>query len=136
VRILGIDYGDKSIGLAVSDLLGITAQPLGQYQKKNKREDKKYFQDLINTYEIKKIVIGLPLRMDGSPGTRVQKTKEFSSWLEKSLGLPVTFWDERLTTKEAHRILGEQQVKGKQKKKFKDQVSATIILSAYLESKR
>lgn len=136
MRILGVDFGDKNIGLAVSDKLLITAQALGSYRVKNEEEDKKYFKDLVSKYEIEEIVIGLPLRMDGTPGTRVQKTQKFASWLENVLKLPIVFWDERLTTKQALNILNQQKISGKKKKKLKDQISATIILSVYLESKR
>ncbi|TET24139.1 MAG: Holliday junction resolvase RuvX [Candidatus Aminicenantes bacterium] len=136
MRILGVDFGDRNIGLAVSDKLLITAQALGSYRVKNEEEDKKYFKDLVLKYEIEEIVIGLPLRMDGTPGTRVQKTQKFASWLENVLKLPIVFWDERLTTKQALDILNQQKISGKKKKKLKDQISATIILSVYLESKR
>lgn len=137
MRVLGIDFGDRNIGLAVSDKLLITAQGLGRYLLKSKEEDNKYFKELVLKYEIGEIVIGLPLRMNGSPGTRVERTKEFASWLEKTLQLPIIFWDERLTTKQALRILSQQKIKNKRKKKIlKDQISASIILSSYLESKR
>jgi len=136
MRILGVDFGDKNIGLAVSDKLLITAQALGSYRVKNEEEDKKYFKDLVSKYEIEEIVIGLPLRMDGTPGTRVQKTQKFASWLENVLKLPIVLWDERLTTKQALDILNQQKISGKKKKKLKDQISAAIILSVYLESKR
>lgn len=137
MRVLGIDFGDRNIGLAVSDKLLITAQGLGRYLLKSKEEDKKYFKELALKYEIGEIVIGLPLRMNGSPGTRVERTKEFASWLEKTLQLPIIFWDERLTTKQALRILSQQKIKNKRKKKIlKDQISASVILSSYLESKR
>lgn len=136
MRILGVDFGDKNIGLAVSDKLLITAQALGSYRVKNEEEDKKYFKDLVSKYEIEEIVIGLPLRMNGTPGTRVQKTRKFASWLENVLKLPIVFWDERLTTKQAIDILNQQKISGKKKKKLKDQISAAIILSVYLESKR
>ena len=81
MRILGIDFGDRSIGLAVSDTLFLTAQAIGSYRRQNKEKDKNYFQRLVTQYEIGEIVIGLPLRMDGSPGTRVEKTKKFARWL-------------------------------------------------------
>jgi len=136
MRILGLDFGDKSIGLAISDKLQFTAQGLGRYQLKNKKDDKKFFQSLVSKYDIQEIIIGLPLRMNGSQGTRVAKTKEFARWLEKILNLPIIFWDERLTTKQAYKILGQQKMKYKKKKSLKDQVSATIILANYLEFKR
>ncbi len=136
MRVLGIDLGDRNIGLAVSDQLLITAQALDRYQVKSKDEDKKYFKELVEKYEIVEIVVGLPLRMDGSIGTQAEKTKIFAHWLEKTLRLPVVFWDERLTTVQALKILSQQKTKIKRKKILKDQISATLILSSYLESKR
>jgi putative Holliday junction resolvase len=136
MRILGIDYGDRSIGLAISDKLFITAHAIGRYQVKNKKADALYFKHLVKQHQVSKIVIGLPLQMDGSEGTRVEKTKEFARWLEKILGLPALFWDERLTTKQAMQVLQQQKINGRKKKKLKDQVAATIILSNYLESER
>lgn len=136
MRVLGIDFGDKNIGLALSDRLLIIAQALGSYRSKSKEEDGKYFKELVSKYEIGKIVIGLPLRMDGSQGTRVEKTKKFARWLESTLSLPVILWDERLTTQQAAKILQAQKVKNKKKKNVEDQISAAIILSSYLERKR
>jgi putative Holliday junction resolvase len=122
--------------LALSDQLGITAQPLISYRRKTKKEDTDYFRRLIAEYEIHEIVIGLPLRMDGSSGTRAEKTREFARWLEQILNLPVRFWDERLTTKQANKILSQQKIAPKAKRDIEDQISAVIILSTYLESKR
>jgi len=136
MRILAIDYGDKNLGLAISDRLHITAQGLEKYRLRSKKEDLEYFEDLLTRYEIGKIVMGLPLRMDGSAGSRVDKTKAFALWLEQSLGIPVVYWDERLTTKEALRILREQGAKPWQKKQNKDQISASLILESYLENER
>jgi putative Holliday junction resolvase len=136
MRVLGIDFGDKSIGLAVSDPLQITALALGRYLVRNKQEDAEYFKDIVKRYDIKEIVVGLPLMMDGSKGHRVQKTQEFADWLSNCLGLSITFWDERLTTKQALQVLRQHKAKPEERKKVKDQISAVIILSDYLESKR
>lgn len=136
MRILGIDFGERHIGLAVSDKLLLTAQALKRYCTKNKEEDRKFFKELASKYEIGEIVIGLPLRMNGSQGSRVEKTKKFARWLEKTLHLPIIFWDERLTTQQALRILSQQKIKNKRKKILKDQISAILILSSYLESIR
>jgi putative Holliday junction resolvase len=136
MRILGIDFGDRNIGLAVSDALLLTAQAIVRYRIQNKEEDKKYFLELVSKYEISEIVIGLPLRMDGSPGTRVEKTKKFARWLERTLNLPIVFWDERLTTQQALKILSQQKIHFRKKKSLKDQISASLILSSYLDSKR
>lgn len=136
MRVLGIDYGDRKIGLAISDRLGFTAQPLEVYRRKTEKEDKKYFKSLVAEYGITEIIVGLPLRMDGSFGTRAEKTREFAQWLERTIGLSVQFWDERLTTKQANKILSQQKIAPKAKKGIEDQVAAVIILSTYLESKR
>ena len=134
MRILGIDYGDRTIGLAVSDEMLITAQALQSYKVKNKEEDIQFFKDLASKYKITQIVIGLPLRMDGSEGSRVKKTKHFASWLKRTLDIPVVYWDERLTTKQALRIMREKRLSNKKKKELVDQISAVLILSSYLNS--
>jgi len=134
MRILGVDYGDKNIGLALSDKMLITAQAFQSYKSKNKNEDIQFFKNLISKYNIKKIVIGLPLRMDGSEGSRVKKTKNFAAWLRKSLNIPVVYWDERLTTKQASQIMRDKGLSNKKKKELVDQISAVIILSSYLDS--
>jgi len=134
MRILGIDYGDKNIGLAVSDQMMVTAQPLKSYKIKNKDEDTRFFRNLASKFNITKIVIGLPLRMDGSEGSRVKKTKKFAGWLKKTLKIPIVYWDERLTTKQASQIMRERGLSNKKKKELVDQISAVIILSSYLDS--
>jgi len=137
MRILGIDYGDRNIGLAVSDKLLVTGHALSRYRVRSKEEDEKYFKKIVSTYGITQIVVGLPLRMDGSFGSQAQKTKEFGNWLESILNIPVIFWDERLSTKQSVKILSHQKkLKPRTKKNLKDQISACIILSSYLESKR
>jgi putative Holliday junction resolvase len=136
MRILGIDYGDKHLGLALSDPLWLTAQTLGIYSLDNPKKDRAFFQDLIERHQIGKIVIGLPLRMDGSSGSRVEKTRLFGDWLQKELNINIQYWDERLTTKQAMSILREDKVNIKKKKKLKDQISASLILSSFLEAHR
>lgn len=136
MRILGIDYGDSKIGLAVSDPLQLTAQVLDNYRIQGEDKDKSYFKKIVSEYEIEEIVLGLPLRMDGTSGPRVEKTKSFALWLKKFLKVPITYWDERLTTRQAIGILNRQKIKRKSKKVLEDQIAAVIILSSYLESKR
>lgn len=136
MRILGIDFGDRTIGLAISDKLLIAAHALENYRLTTDEEDMKYFKALVAQYDIGEIVVGLPLRMNGSLGIQAEKTKEFVCRLEKAFNVPIILWDERLTTQQALKILHEQKAKGKTKKKLKDQVSAAIILSSYLESRR
>lgn len=136
MRILGIDYGDVHIGLALSDPLKITAQPLGQYRLRGEAENRAYFGDLISRHGVSEIVMGLPLRLDGSPGKRAEKTRSFAAWLEKASGLPVVLWDERLTTRQATGIMREQKVRIKDKKTVEHQISAVLILQACLDSRR
>ena len=137
MRVLGIDYGDRHIGLALSDTLLITAQPFGTYLLTGReREDRKYFQDLVAGYDIQEIVIGEPLRMDGTTGTRAEKTRQFAAWLAKAVQKPIIFIDERLTTREALHLLRDRNVRGREKKEQEDQIAAVIILSTYLERKR
>jgi len=136
MRILGIDYGDKHLGLALSDPLWLTAQTLGMYSLQTPEKDRRYFQNLIERHQIIQIVIGLPLRMDGTAGTRVEKTRVFGDWLQKALKIPIHYWDERLTTKQAMSILGEDNINMKKKKKLKDTISASLILSSFLEVHR
>lgn len=136
MRVLGIDFGDVHIGLALSDPLEVTAQPLGQYRLGGEAEDKAYFGDLVRKHGVGKIVIGFPLRLDGSSGTRAEKTHSFALWLEKTSGLPVVLWDERLTTRQAISIMHEQKIRTKAKRKIEHQISAALILQAYLDLRR
>lgn len=136
MRILGIDFGDVHIGLALSDPLELTAQPLGQYRLRGEAENKTYFGNLIHKQGVSAIVIGFPLRLDGSSGTRADKTRAFAVWLEKTSGVPVILWDERLTTRQAIGIMREQRIRTKTKKTVEHQISAALILQAYLDSRR
>jgi putative Holliday junction resolvase len=137
MRILGVDFGDRNIGLALSDVLGLTAQPLSMYRLTNRDDaDRRFFRDLVAKQAIEEIVVGFPLRMDGTSGTRAEKTRIFARWLEKTVGLAVVFWDERLTTHQALRVVHEQKVRVKAKKSVINQISAVIILQSYLDSKR
>ncbi len=136
MRILGIDFGDVHIGLALSDPLELTAQPLGQYRLRGDAEDDAFFRDLVHRHEVGEIVIGFPLRMDGSSGTQADKTRRFASHLEKTSGITAVLWDERLTTRQAAGIMHEQKIKTKKKHQVEHQISAVLILQAYLDSRR
>jgi putative Holliday junction resolvase len=137
MRILGLDYGDRHIGLALSDPLRITAQPLGTIQLEGSDAARKeVIRALVRKHEISLIVVGMPLRMDGSEGTRADKTKAFAVWLGKAAGVPVEFWDERLTTHQALRSVQEQKIRIKSKRSVVNQIAAVIILQSYLESRR
>jgi putative holliday junction resolvase len=137
MRILGLDYGDRHIGLALSDPLFITAQPLDTIQLEGSDAVRKaVVQALVRKHDIGRIVIGMPLRMDGSEGTRAEKTRTFAAWLEKAAGVPVEFFDERLTTHQALRSAQEQKIKIKDKRSAVNQIAAVIILQGYLENRR
>ncbi len=137
MRVLGIDFGDRNIGLALSDALRLTAQPLGTYRFRDREDaDKKFFTDLVRKHDIGEIVCGFPLRMDGSSGRRAEKTQAFAHWLEQTVGIPVRLWDERLTTHQAIQVMHEQKVSLSAKKSVVNQISAAIILQTYLDSKR
>ncbi|HVP89773.1 MAG TPA: Holliday junction resolvase RuvX [Terriglobales bacterium] len=137
MRVLGIDYGDRHVGLALSDTLLVTARPYGTYRLTGREpEDRKFFVGLVAREDVGEIVVGDPLRMDGTTGTRSEKTRLFAAWLGKAVGRPVALVDERLTTREALQFLRTSEVKGRAKKEAEDQVAAVIILSTYLERKR
>ena len=137
MRILGIDYGDRHIGLALSDPLLITAQPLASYVLTGRESvDRAYFRELVAKHDVSEIVLGNPLRMDGSSGTRTELTRRFAAWLEKAAGRPVALMDERLTTQQALKALDDVKLRGKKKKDWEDRIAAVIILSTYLERKR
>ncbi|MCI4444499.1 MAG: Holliday junction resolvase RuvX [Candidatus Aminicenantes bacterium] len=136
-RILAIDYGDRHLGLALSDPLKITAQPYGSYTlKDNEDENKAFFRKLVEEKKVEEIVLGLPLRMNGSEGTRANLSRDFARWLEEVTGKKVVLWDERLTTKEANQKMKGFKGSFKEKKDREDQLAAVIILEAYLEKKR
>jgi putative Holliday junction resolvase len=137
MRILGVDFGDRHIGLAVSDALLITAQPFATFVLKDVDADnRKYFRGLVRSQDIGEIVVGLPLRMDGSDGTRAEKTRAFAAWLKETVSLPVHFWDERLSTRQAAGIVREQKVRQKARKSVINQISAAIILQSFLDRRR
>ncbi len=137
MRVLGVDYGDRHIGLALSDILGLTAQPLATIRLEGSEADRTaVVRDLVQRHQVDRIVVGLPLRMDGSEGSRAEMTRRFAAWLEKAAGVPVEFWDERLTTCQALRSVQEQNVRIKAKRSVVNQIAAVIILQGYLESKR
>ncbi len=137
-RIMGLDYGDKTVGVAISDPLGITAQ--GKEIIRRERPDKlrrtcARIEELIQEYEVGEIVLGLPKNMDGTEGIRVEKTKAFKEMIERRTGLNVVLWDERLTTVAADRYMDEAGIKGDKRKAVVDEIAAVFILQGYLDSK-
>ncbi|HEY8389834.1 MAG TPA: Holliday junction resolvase RuvX [Clostridia bacterium] len=134
MRTLGIDYGDKRIGLAISDELGIIANPLEVYYRKTLEEDFKHLEKIITEKKVNNIVIGLPINMDGTLGERAQLTKEFGEQLASRFNLPIIYVDERWTSIESERILIESNVRREKRKTLIDKMAAQNILQRYLDS--
>ena len=138
-RLMGLDFGFKTVGVALSDPTGLIASPLEIIEREREDKLRKTFsriEELIEEYKVTKIVLGLPLNMDSSEGERVRKTEEFKEALERRTGLEIVFWDERLSTVEAHDIMTEAGVKGIDRKKFVDKIAASIILQGYMDSQK
>lgn len=139
MRVLGLDYGSKTVGVAVSDSLGITAQGVETITRKEENKLRKTcarIEALIEEYQVEKLVLGLPKHMNNDLGIRAEKTMEFAEMLKRRTGLEVVFWDERLTTVEAERTLMETGVRRENRKQYTDTIAAVFILQGYLDSVR
>ncbi|MGZ3577387.1 MAG: Holliday junction resolvase RuvX [Syntrophales bacterium] len=134
MRILGLDYGSKRIGVAVCDELGMTAQGLATITRKNRRQDLEEIAGFIRTYSVEKIVIGYPIRLDGTEGIQCEKVSKFASLLKSTFSLPVIKWDEALSTKEAEEILIQANVAKTKRKNIVDKLAASLILQGYLDA--
>jgi putative holliday junction resolvase len=135
MRKMGLDYGDRTIGVAVSDLLGLTAQGVEVIRRKKQEEDLVRIGELIREYEVSELVVGLPKNMNGTIGPRGKLCQEFADLLKRQFGLPVHLWDERLTTVSATRTLLEADVSRKKRKQVVDKMAAALILQGYMDSK-
>ena len=134
MRILGLDYGSKRIGVAVCDELGMTAQGLATIARKNRRHDLEEIAGFIRTYHVERIVIGYPIRLDGTEGIQCEKVGKFASILESTFSLPVIKWDETLSTKEAEEILIRSNIARNRRKNIVDKLAASLILQGYLDA--
>src|SRR5271163_1944961 len=134
-RVLGLDVGARRIGVAVSDLLGITAQGLETMQRQNKRKDLEQLRRVIREYKVKEIVVGLPLRMSGAEGTQAKKMQIFAEELRRHFKLPVHLFDERLTSAEANRLLRETDLSIEKRGKAVDRMAAVLILQGWMEQR-
>ena len=132
-RILGIDVGDKRIGVAVTDPLQITAQGVMTLKRKTRDDDLEAFRDLITKYEIKKVVAGLPLNMDGSESAQTRKTVNFCQFIKKRLKIEIIYIDERLTSSWSEKVLIEGNVSRENRKDYIDMLAAQIILQSYMD---
>jgi len=135
MRVMGLDYGDKTIGVAISDELGLTAQALEVIRRTTIDKDMERLREIIAEYEVSEIVVGLPKNMDASIGPRGEKSVVFAGHLREAFGLPVHLWDERLTTVSAERTLLEADVSRKKRKQIIDKLAASFILQSFMDSK-
>ena len=136
MRILGLDYGTKTVGVAMSDALCITAQGveiIRRTQENKLRRTYARIEELIGTYQIEKIVLGYPKHMNGDIGERAKAAEAFRAGLERRTGLEVVLWDERLTTVAADRAMMEMGIRRENRKKYVDEIAATFILQSYLD---
>ncbi len=136
MRVMGLDYGDKTVGVAISDELLVTAQPIETIERERANKLRKTYQRieaLISEYSVEKIVIGRPLNMNGTEGERVETTRAFADELTRRTGLEIIEVDERLTTVEANRILEVTGVANSARKEYIDKMAAAIILQSYLD---
>lgn len=136
MRLMGLDYGSKTVGVAVSDPLGLTAQGIETVWRKQEnklRQTLARLEELIEEYQVERIVLGYPKNMNNTIGERAVKSLEFKEKLEIRTGLPVVMWDERLTTAEAERTLMETGVRRENRKQYLDQMAAVLILQGYLD---
>lgn len=134
-RILALDVGSKTIGRAVSDPLGFTAQGLETIRRKNKRTDFEQLERTIAEYEVREIVVGYPLHMSGAAGVQSQKMQEFAEELRRRFSLPVHLWDERLTTAQANRLLREAELSIRRRAQVVDRLAAVLILQSFMEAR-
>ena len=137
MRVLGLDYGSKTVGVAVSDPLGLTAQGVETVWRKQENKLRRTLariEEIISEYQVTEIVLGYPKNMNNTIGERAQKSLEFKEMLETRTGLEVIMWDERLTTVEANRTLMEASVRRENRKQYLDQLAAVFILQGYLDS--
>jgi putative Holliday junction resolvase len=138
MRIMGLDFGSKTVGVAVSDSLFLTAQGVEIIRRKEEnklRQTLARIEELIREYEVQEIVLGLPLNMDDSEGPRALLTREFKEKLERRTALPVSLWDERLTTVEADDIMMEMGIRREDRKNYVDMIAATLILQGFLDNR-
>lgn len=135
-RVLALDVGKRRIGLAISDELGVTAQGIETLERTRIREDLEALKELVSRWNIRLLLVGKPLHMSGSESRQSEYTTEFAGRLERHLQLPVVFWDERLTSAEAERMLRQAGASLQQRKGAVDRMAAVLLLESYLENQR
>ena len=136
MRIMGLDFGSKTVGVAISDSLLVTAQGIEIIRRKDEnklRQTLARIEELIVQYEVEEIVLGLPKNMNATEGIRAELTNEFKDKLERRTGLPVVMWDERLTTVAADKTMMEAGIRREHRKEYVDMIAATLIVQGYLD---
>jgi putative Holliday junction resolvase len=134
-RVLALDVGSRTIGLAVSDPLGVTAQGLPTIRRKNKRTDFEALERVLETNSVRELVVGNPLRMSGAAGVQAEKMALFADELRKRFQVPVHLWDERLTSAEANRVLRETDMSIRRRAEVVDRLAAVLILQSFMEAR-
>jgi putative Holliday junction resolvase len=135
-RLLGVDYGDVRVGLAVSDPDRKIAFPLATYERQGRDRDAEHFRAVVREEQVGALVVGLPVHLDGREGEKAKAARAFGDWLGEVTGLPVAYWDERFTTAEAETALWAAGLTHKKRKARRDRVAAQILLQAYLDAGR
>jgi len=135
-RSFGLDVGSKTLGVAISDALGITAQPLTTVRRSNLRADLAQLRRLAEEHDVRHAVVGLPLNMDGTEGPSAAEARRVGAAVAEALHIPVEYWDERLTTVAASRALVEADVSRARRREVVDQVAAALILQGWLDARR
>ena len=136
MRVIGLDYGTKTVGVALSDALGITAQPVETITRKEENKLRKTYariEEIISQNDVDRIVVGLPKNMNNTVGERAEACKDFADKLERRTGIPVVMWDERLSTVSAEHVLIESGVRRENRKAVIDKIAACVILQSYLD---
>jgi len=136
MRILGLDYGDSRIGVAMSDESGVMAQGLTTLVRRNRQVDLQALAAILETHGIDRIVVGYPLRVDGTEGIQCEKVKRFAGLLERCFHIPVIRWDETFSTKDAEEIMRRVKVKPQKKRELVDRIAAAVILQDYLDNQQ
>jgi putative Holliday junction resolvase len=134
-RVMGLDYGERRIGVALSDPLGITAQPVRTLERTTLAADLEALAALARQHEVERFVVGLPLALDGTRGERVRRTEEFAARLGRAAGLPVEEWDERFTSVQAERTLLEADLSRRRRREVIDTTAAVLILQGWLDAR-
>ena len=133
-RLLGVDYGAVRVGLAICDSERIIASPLATYERRDAERDAAYFRDLVKREEVAGLVVGLPVHLSGDEGEKAAEARAFGNWLAQATALPIVFWDERFTTREAEGHLKSAGLSHQRRKDRRDRVAAQILLQSYLDA--